>query len=69
MNVVEAVLGGKHYTRSFKVIQLLKEDLVRLQLAEFFKQNGLTKYEDQLDLIVRLKVQITQKKSTETRNF
>ncbi|KAG1682452.1 Solute carrier family 22 member 2 [Nymphon striatum] len=69
VNVVEAVLSGKHYVRSIKGMQLLKEALLRLQLEAFFKQCDLTKYADELDLLVKMKAKVADKNPQDSQSL
>jgi hypothetical protein len=69
VNVVETVLTGKHYARSIKGVQLLKEALLRLQLEAFFKQCDLTKYAENLDLLVEMKAKVADKNVQDSQNL
>jgi hypothetical protein len=51
VNVVQSVLGGTHYNRSVKGLFLLSECMERLQWSEFFKENGLDKYLEEMHLL------------------
>ncbi|KAG1696934.1 Alpha-N-acetylgalactosaminidase [Nymphon striatum] len=65
VNVVEAVLSRKHYVRSIKGMQLLKEALLRLQLEAFFKQCDLTKYADEL----KMKAKVADKNPQDSQSL
>jgi len=55
-NVVQSVITGKNYIRSLKGMQLLKEAMLRLEWAEFFKhENCLRNHKEELDILVQLK--------------
>ncbi|MES9883348.1 MAG: hypothetical protein ABW185_20985, partial [Sedimenticola sp.] len=55
------VISGTHYARSLIGIQLLSEAMQRLQYVEFFAQNGVRKYINQLDILDNLKGDIANK--------
>ena len=64
VNVVESVLNGRHYTRSFKGLALLKEALSRLQWAEFFKEeSNANKHRRTLDIVEQLKASVSKKET------
>ena len=69
VNVVESVLSGKHYTRSLKGLQLLKEALMRLQWAEFFKnQSDICNYKPLFENLEKMKQNIAKKSKENSIN-
>ena len=67
VNVVVSVLNGRHYTRSLKGLQLLKEALIRLQWAEFFKkESNVLTHRKLLDKIENMKNNISKKAKKES---
>lgn len=61
-NVVESVLSGSNYVRSFKGMQCLKEALERLQLASFFKSSSSSNnYHKEISVIQDLKKSLTDR--------
>lgn len=69
INVVESVLSGRNYNRSLKGMQLLQEALIRLELAEFFNQCDLDKYDDQINLLVQLRSNVNGKNVQESQKL
>ena len=59
--IENSILNGTHYLRSLKGMELLAEAIQRLRYAEFFKENGILKYQQQLDLLTQLKQCVTNK--------
>ena len=55
LNVVQSVIGGTHYSRSLKGLCLLAESMERLQWCQFFTQNGVNVYENEMKLLNLLK--------------
>lgn len=59
VNVVDSVLCGKNYIRSFKGLQFLKEALLRLQWQAFFEQgDNVQVHKEQLDMLEDLKEKV-----------
>jgi len=50
VNVINAVLNGTNYVRSFKGLLLLGEAMFRLQITEFFQKHPLCDYDANVDL-------------------
>ncbi len=61
INVVQSVLGGSNYVRSFKGMLLLCEAMERLQWNEFFNVNGVENYSEELNLLSNLKTSVSEK--------
>ena len=47
---------------------LLKEVMYRLQFTEFFTQSDLTRYREQLDLLLKLKLSVADEKQMRVKN-
>ena len=63
VNVVESVMNGRHYSRSLKGLQLLKEAMTRYQWAEFFKdESNVVKHRKILDIAEELKSSVSDQK-------
>ena len=63
VSVVETVLNGRHYTRSFKGLSLLKEALTRLQWTELFKdESHAIKHRRILEVVEQLEANVSKRK-------
>ena len=67
INVVESVMTGKHYVRSLKGLQMLKETMSRLQWVEFLNQDSnVTIHKVELDTIIKMRNNISNKSKEES---
>ena len=68
VNVVESVMNGRHYNRSLKGLQLLKEAMSRLQWAEFFKkESNVVKHKPTMLIVEKMRNSIRKKAKDEIR--
>jgi len=67
INVVESVLAGSNYIRSFKGMMMLSDTMNRLRWCEFFKENEVLKYKAELKLLTDIKRAVANKKRQESR--
>ena len=68
-NVVQSVLGGKHYVWSFKGMILLCETMERLQWSAFFKTQDPETYKEELLTQKRLQDHIAEKAAYRNREL
>ena len=55
VNVADQALNGSHYSRAVKGYFILGEALTPLQIQSFFTQEKLDMYDDELQLLDKLK--------------
>ena len=67
INIVESVLAGSNYIRSFKGMMMLSDTMNRLRWCEFFKENEVLKYKAELKLLTDIKRAVANKKRQESR--